>query len=411
MWTKFFLPFVFIVKAQAADAPATCYRFLLPESPATSASIVKSRPETWCYQQVSQPAMGLYIYNADGEEVRPELSILVEPDGVVTHGSLLAGEVTIHRIRSAQYNPFSVPLEEPLHITSISNFKAVELQNSATENLKFLMSQTPVYEDLAVQEGRSSASSRTKPWRGYWWSYKSGSLAGTSSSPLAKYDRFVAARTGSSPRAASWERTYHKYKGIWWEGHCNGWAASSVLRAQPHAKKDSRSGVSFSVSDIKGILAETDYCANVAFFGRRYNGRRGDNIKDINPGTFHRTLTYYIGNLGKPVAIDYRRDTAVDNHVISAYTMDVTKTGDNTYSVRTVLTVHKYDGSRSNNPGTAPSYTRTYSYNLRENTDGSLTGTWRSTNPDFLWVPLSPADCGSNNPRISHSRVAELLAL
>jgi hypothetical protein len=294
---------------------------------------------------------------------------------------------------------------------SVSNFRAIELQDSAIENLNFLMSQPPNFQDFAVSEGRFTEESNVKPWRGYWWPYKNQPLAGTSSAPLSKYDRFVKARTGISPGAASWERSHHVYSGIWWEGHCNGWAASSVLRKQPHSVTDSRSGVSFTVSDIKGILAETDYCANVAFFGRRYNGRRGDNIKDILPGTFHRTLTYYIGSLKKPVAMDYHRDPAVDNHVVSGYTMDITKTGANTFRVTAVLTVHKYDGSRANTPGTAPRYTRTYKYNLTQNSDGSLSGSWISTNPDFLWVPLSPADCGSNNARISHRRVAELLDL
>ena len=68
-------------------------------------------------------------------------------------------------------------------------------------------------------------------------------------------------RTETCPGAAAWESTNHRYQGTWWEGHCNGWAASSVLRVQPVAsKRDPCSGLVFSVSEQKGLLAERDLC-------------------------------------------------------------------------------------------------------------------------------------------------------
>jgi hypothetical protein len=394
-----------------ADTPATCYRFSMPDSPANSASLTRERAEVWCYQKISQPVVGTYIYNADSEVARPELSILIEPDGIMTHGSLLSGDLSVHRLKAAQFNPFSIPLKEPKFLPTIFVPHTEQFSESLQKNLNFLMSQPPLFEDFAIQEGESNQNASIKPWRGYWWPYKGQPLYGSSSSPLAKYDKFVKARTGSNPGARSWESANHSYSGTWWEGHCNGWAASSVLRRQPTSSKtDSASGVTFSVADIKGILAETDYCANVAFFGKRYRGS-SSNLYDISPGSFHRTLTYYIGSLGKPVAVDYRRDSAVDNHVISGYTTNISRTGSNTYAVTTVVRIHKYDGTRNTSPGTAPQYTRTYKYTLRESSDGSLSGSWRSTNPDFLWVPLSTGDCNSNNARIRHSRVQEILDL
>lgn len=400
------------INLKAEETPTRCYQFTLTESPANSRHTHQSpRKEVWCYQQLSSPSGVLYIYNADDKTVRPELSMLIDTFGFITHGSLLAGSLTTHKVDSKKFNPYSIPTEEPKGQPRVSPAHEAQIDSSAQENLKFLLSQSPSSIEFSLQEGTFSASTQILPWRGYWWPYKGAPLYGSSSSPLAKYDRFVRARTGRNPGAQSWESANHRFSGTWWEGHCNGWAASSVLRAEPRrSKTDPLSGVTFTVADQKGILSETDYCANVAFFGRRYRGRPGDNIRDIDPATFHRTLVYYIGQIGKPVSIDYRADSAVDNHVISGYRMTLTRIGSNTYSVTTVLKVHKYDGTRSQPPGVAPSYSRTYRYTLRETSTG-LVGSWRSLNPDFLWVPLSIADCGSNNPRVSHATVQQILNL
>jgi hypothetical protein len=394
-----------------ADNTATCYR-LPVSSPINDVHGSLNLFETWCYEKLTNPEGALYIYNSDSEEVKPELAMVIEADGVLTHASLLGGEVTVHKVRVNQFSPFSIPTEEPKNLKPVPDLNAVKNASSAQKVLSFLLSQKAGFEDFALQTGTFSASARILPWRGYWWPYKDKSLYGTTSSPLGKYDRYVQARTGTNPGARAWEDAHHFSTGIWWQGHCNGWAASAVLRREPRAPKtDSRSGVTFLVSDQKGLLAETDYCARVAFFGNRFRGNPGDDPKDINPALFHRVLLYYIGNLGKPVAIDYHADPAVDNHIISGYTMTITKTGTNTYAVTTKLRVHKYDNFRTGTPGIAPTYTRTYSYKLRENSDGSLSGVWTSANPDFLWVPLSLADCGSNNPRVSHDIVAEILNL
>lgn len=398
-----------------AENPPACYKFVFSENPEASTGIV-TRSEVWCYQRLSNPLGGLFIFNADGPEVKSELALLVEPDGVLTHSSLLNGEVSTHRVQTRQFNPFSVPLEEPQGITMMQVLPGDEaFFQSADEVLGLFLSQSIQIqvEDMTVKEGLWQASARTLPWRGYWWPHRNQPLSGSSSSPLAKYDRYVSARTGSSPRAVAWENANHRYTGVGWAGHCNGWAASSVLRKEPTiARRDATSGETFSVSDQKGLLAEIDYCSHVAFFGKRYRGRASDNIRDISPAVFHQTLKYYIGDLGKPVAMDYRRTTPVDNHIISGVSMDVKKTSTNTYSVKTTLTVHRYDKSRTNTPGVAPRYIRTYSYTLRENPNGNIvSGSWLSDNPDFLWVPLSPSDCSSNNPRLDGKRVEAILKM
>lgn len=399
------LLFLYALRAPAAsDGPSRCYRITLPDSAATEVS-PETRQEVWCYQKVTNPPEATYIYNADEGEVRPELSLIVENDGMLVHGSLAGGEITVHRVSSKAFNPFNIPLAEPSDAEALPENYAARLADSARANLTFLLSQpSSLTENFILEEGTVTVEATYQPWRGYWWPYKGLPMT----TPLSKYDRFVTARTGSNPGSRSYEASRHTYKGIWWEGHCNGWAASAILRAEPKsAKTDSRTGITFTVSDIKGLLAERDYCAKAAFFGKRNRG--GGPLNDIVPALFHKTITYYIGTLGKPVAVDYRNDSVVDNHIISGYTMNMERTGTNLYRVTVTARFHKYDGLRSNQPGTAPVYTRTYKYTLRTDASGApIGGSWISTNPDFIWVPLSSGSSCKHNPRVQSNWVDEI---
>ncbi|AZZ35400.1 hypothetical protein CIK05_00820 [Bdellovibrio sp. qaytius] len=392
-----------------ASASPACYSFSVPEGPEADA-IVVARQETWCYQQLNDATGTLFVFNADAMPIKPELSFTVDADGMMTHASMMQGRRTVHKVLAKEFNPFSIPYNEPKGLQAHApQFVDGDMMRSANEALRVLSTTRASVSTLAIEAGTFDENASIKPWRGYWWSYANRPLSNGSDSPMAKYDRFVKARTGTNPGSQSWENAHHTYHGINWEGHCNGWAASSVLRAEPKTSKtDSLSGVTFTVSDQKGLLSEVDYCVKLAFFGTRYRGP-GSNMYDINAATFHKTLLYYIGNLKKPVAMDYKQLEDVDNHVISGYNMKIKKTGPDTYSVVAKLRVHKYDKARSNDPGDAPMYTRTYSYRLREEADGTLSGSWTSGNPDFMWVPLATEDCGSNNPRMDHARMQEIL--
>ena len=413
---KFIKRFIVIIasvySAQVfADATPACYSFTVPEGPEAE-SVVVERKETWCYQQLAHPQGMLYVFNADTMPIKPELAFTVDSEGVMTHASLIQGQRSVHKVLAKEFNPFSIPYNEPKGIPALApqHIDAATL-SSANQALRVLSTSRAALTPMALEAGTFDADSDLKPWRGYWWAYNGRPLSNGANSPMAKYDRFVKARTGTNPGSQAWENSRHRYHGIVWEGHCNGWAASSVLRAEPKStKKDSVSGEEFTVSDLKGLLSETDYCVKLAFFGNRYRGSNS-NRYDINAATFHKTLQYYIGSLKKPVAMDYKQLEDVDNHVISGYNMKIKKTGTNTYSVITKLRVHKYDKSRSSVPGEAPIYTRTYSYRLREAADGALSGAWTSGNPDFLWVPLASEDCNSNNPKIDHATIQQILDL
>ncbi len=359
------------------------------------------RSEIWCYDQNSVTGE-TFIYNADSDLVKPELALLQDAKGFLIHGSLQSGKVTIHKVKANEINPFSIPLQEPANmpITQIEKQKSQLLNASAVATVA----------RFRLHKKNESLSSLTAaavlPWRGYWWPRKGDSMV----PPLVKYDAFVSARE-NNPEAAAWELSRHAYNGVNWVGHCNGWTASAILRSEPTiSRTDAASGVTFSVSDQKGLLAELDYCVNIAIFGNRNNGE--GNNGDIRPELFHKTVLYYIGSLRKPVVMDYRSGPSVDNHIASAYTMQVQQVSATQQIVTANMTFHGYDKVASNAVGIAPRYTRIYKYNLTTDSAGQITGgSWISGNPDFIWVPLSPARCRSNNQQLTSQWVSTILSM
>jgi len=381
-----------------------CYllRSDTPESKTDS----KARHELWCYQELSNLEDGLFIYNADLPFARPELALIMDAHGTITHGSLLGGKLTFHTITATQFNPFSIPLKEPTTLQSSNGLGA----SNASDVLALLMENRGISPfNFSLLRSPDRGSSAVLPWRGHWWPYKNRPLQ---RGPYARFDAFVTRKTGFNPGAVAWEDANHAYNGIWWEGHCNGWAAASILRAEPRfARADSSTGIVFSVSDQKAYLSGIDYCVNSAFFGERYRNSRS-NPRDILPHVFHKTLLYYLGALRKPVVLDYRADATVDNHVISGYRMQAVPIGQNLYQVTANLNVHKYDGKILDRPGIAPSYTRIYKYTLQTDNNGNpIGGKWLSPNPDFLWVPLSPRSCSSNNQNLKREWVNAIMSL
>lgn len=404
---SFFL--LFSATPSFATELARCYSFTSANLPDRSAEVAP-RTERWCYQKIDGSPGSVFVFNADQDRVRAELSLVRASDGTITHGSLLAGKVTLHNVRGHKFNPFTVPLEEPSAATALAPPATEEFSQSSREVLALLLlARSPQPTSTGVAPGKFSAGAARLPWRGFWWPNKNLPML----APLQKYDTFVQFHEGANPDSVSWETKNHKYRKIWWEGHCNGWAASSILRAEPSSPRtDSISGVTFSVSDQKGLLAEYDFCSTSVMFGRRYDGMRGQDINDIDPATFHKTLVYYIGSLRKPLGIDYHRDRVVDNHIVSGYTMEIVPTSPGWVQVTATLRVHRYDTKIVETPGMAPIYSREYKYDLELDDAGEIIGgKWISENPDFLWTPLSPARCKANNPQVREDMIQQILKL
>jgi hypothetical protein len=403
--------------AQVADA--VCYRLPARNTPNADLITRFSHTETWCYRALNDPAGATFIFRGDSDKIRPETSAIVESDGTLVHASNVGGTLTLHRLKS-RYNPLGIPLQPPVGLPRAPEAESQSLLSLSNQTLDVFRRLPVVNENLAASwaltgepVGTLSERSEVRPWRGFWWPYQSGRLHRGASSPLAKYDRFVRANSNEASSARAWEARNHGFVGVQWSGHCNGWAAAAMMRPEPRQPKhDPVSGVTFSVSDLKGILTEKDKCVETAFFGSRYDGIAGDDINDIYAADFHETLLYYIGKLHNPVAMDHMRGVGVQNQVISAYKMNITRLGADEFDVQTVVTIHRYDDGWSNRIGEAPTYQQRYRYKLWMDGEGAITASqWLSDNPDFLWAPLAPQACGFANSQLSEEWIAKIMAL
>jgi hypothetical protein len=378
-----------------------CFR--IPISGGPEAAGIFGKWERWCYRDHWSPVGSTFAYNADSEEAKPELAFIVETDRTLTHGSIVGGRFSVHKLKAIGFSPFSVPVEEP--------HPSLEEENPFARDERFLKSVERAEQLLAsahqpvasltikpgVFEGAVSPSSL--PFRGYLWKTRDLPLGPA----MQKLDAFARAR-GHKSNAFVWERDNHKYRGLSWSGHCNGWAASAVLREEPKKTRyDRLSGVTFSISDQKGLMAERDYCVSYSFYGRRFpNGI----LEDIDPGKFHQVVTYNIGILKRPVAADLLRTRPVMNNVFGAYKTTIRQTGPNAYDVITEIKDYYYDTSINELVGTAPSRQITYRYTLATDSSGNVkSGKWINTNPDFLWVPLSGARCSDENPYVTNAMI------
>ena len=414
IWLTLFL--ISIICRAEENPSAQCFLFRVPNNVAATHRSI-SKHEKWCYLTLFNPEETRIIFNANHESIRPELVVLINKDNTITHASLNAGNLSFHRVDAAEYNPFSIPLVPPTDRSPISISSNSQLLKSLHTFLYQLQTQNVMLEKMdwvgTSPSGQLTplASATRLPFRGYWWPYSSARLWTGSQSPLAKYDKFINARQGDSSGAQDWERTHHNYTGLKWEGHCNGWAASSILRFEPKSSiYDAKSGVTFSVSDLKGILAEKDNCVDFAFFGRRYTNSTSD-PNDIYPDVFHKTILYYLGRLRKPIVMDRMTYGAVENHVVSGYQLSMKKMSSSKYFVSMTLRIHGYDKSITNAPGAAPYYTKTYQYYLWFSPDGRIErGQWYSKNPDFLWVPLAFSQCAPTNPFVTEEWVESIMS-
>ena len=376
----------FTQRSQADQNPA-CFEFTMQNSAAREFP-AENKIETWCYKNLEN-SKKIFIYNADTNKILPELSMLVDENGVVTHGSLHAGKITFHKVKALDFNPFSVPTTAPKDRLPLAHLAGFLTSTTETEQLLESATNLKAENFSLTENSLSSARADKLPWRGFWWPRRNMPILG----PLSKYDRFVQTNSGSNPDMASWERLHHAFHGVNWSGHCNGWAAAAILRNEPRSQKiDSRSGVVFSVSDQKGIMSEADYCVSATSYGTRNNGQGGG----IRAEIFHKTLRYYIGNLRKPIAMDINPGVAVENNVASGYIMQIIPNGPNSFDVTTTVSMHRYDNLASNSPGIASSYTRVYKYLLHTDSAGNpISGSWLSSTPDFIWIPLAIGDCSN----------------
>ena len=398
-----------------ANVTSECYEVTSTDVP--DMDIMTSelpRTDIWCYRELEERPGARLVYNVDAYgRTKAELSAVVDADGTITHASLAAGKLSVHRVRG-DWNPTGIPLVPPMtakRVPEPMGLVALENDHGPSAALRVLVDEESIARGevftAELKEGEFASQASYLPWRSFWFAHASGRLHRGEDSPMAKYDRFVQRRIGESPGAVAWERRKHAPRDVKWAGHCNGWSAASILRPEPAVPvTDPFTGITFGVADQKGLWIESDWCPKSVQFGRRtWSGNDGD----VSPRDFHNAVTYYLGVIKKPMLMDLMANEVVENRVVSAYDMKVRKTGERTYKVTTTLTIHAYDKKPNELIGPAGVFKRTYRYTLSLDAEGKMTrGSWQSGHPDFLWVPMASDVCENRNPAIHEAWLDEI---
>ena len=286
--------------------------------------------------------------------------------------------------------------------------------------LAFLLSVAPA----ALFADSIKGEIKPAPWSGDWWSRKKGFLVkgwpGHTTSPMAKYDAYVAAITGKNPGAHAWESDTknHHYNpnAESWEGHCNGWSAAAVLSKEPTIAR-TRGGIVFETSDQKALLSEQYMNCYCTFHGNRYWGKDTDDRNDIYPDQFHRLLIENIASGKTAMVCDIESDRMVWNYPIYKFESEWS-TGwfdDHKLKVKTTC-YYVNDDVRPEHIG-CKWFAVKYTYNLYVDDKGNvISGEWtgdsKKNHPDFVWIPTSDAQVPANstleNPRLNPKYISNI---
>ena len=195
-------------------------------------------------------------------------------------------------------------------------------------------------------------------------------------------------------------------RSVGWYGHCNGWTAASIRHAEP-VKNVVRNGVTFTPADIKGLLAELYMHSDTEFLG-------GIDLV-INPGTFHVTLTNWLGRGDHPVGMETVPGKVVYNYPIYSYKAEIKEHSANLWEVK-LNALYAVNTGREMDKSPRLHKEKFFHYALDLNKDGKIVGGryYRdSARIDMLWTPLDPIQGGEKGNEVGnpHLKVKEVLSL
>ena len=400
-----------------------CYEFETTDLPDGSPINLEIKKEVWCYKPISHKYFKTLIFSYDLSGIAKNLGMLVGKDNKILFLDQLFGKLRVIEQNDISFSPYQIPIstgelknakrislnlseEENLAITKITN----QLLNSKRLNIS--PSIEKINDDLKDEE--VYLSDDKLPADGFWWPYRELPMAKPDDSPTRIYDHYVESKTGKNPGATEWELSHHSIQPVFWGGHCNGWVASTILHGFFEKSLILEAGnrsIVINPLQIQGMRVETSYCVKQAFYGRRYR-HIGDDLRDLAPDIFHKTIKYYLKELGKPIGIDRISNEVVDNSIYSGYKITVEKKGTNRYLVTANMRTHYYSYQLVYN--NKPSFSKEVKYQYFLNTDDNgaiIGGEWDvgSPNPDFLWVPVAQVNCGKENPNMDYQIVEEMI--
>lgn len=253
------------------------------------------------------------------------------------------------------------------------------------------------------------------PYSGYIYPDNEGGTA----YPLRKYD---AAFNGGRALAASherWDTTAFKEKakgllGVFgvkhtpdWYGHCNGWTSATIRHAEPQ-RNVKRNGVTFSPSDIKGLLAELYTYNEHIVLG-------GENQDPITAGAFHAIITNWIGRREHALGMEADPGKEKWNYPAYGYSATFAKQSDRRVEVN-MNVLYAIDSHDEWDESPLIDDVKFFHYMLELDEQGKIVGGrffHDSSHIDMLWVPVAPKKPGgpgneAGNPYLDVDNVLAL---
>lgn len=355
--------------------------------------------------------------------------------------------------------------------STVFPYKSIIKENDKAENLVDLPAKMIRNIQVMDEKKLTSASLKVSPWSDYYWPIYLGSLGNRYNdpnfiftewneafsyitqnpasmliknrmleylSPSEKYDYlFKMATNGLTQTNWSDGKIYFDENGTveTWMGLCHGWAAASMMMAEPKKSvtvQTNEGDLIFYPSDIKALStllwAKGEFATR--FIGGRCNQKdpatdsmnrpTDPDCLDNNPGTWHMTIVNQIGQFNRSFVMDATYDFQVWNQPVYGYSLKyynpisqlevsnlasaiVTRENykkDPRSKVRAATTkkivgikmIVKYvvENSPSKEEYQETNFrTVQYNYDLElDQNDNIIGGEWYSANhPDFLWVP------------------------
>jgi hypothetical protein len=241
---------------------------------------------------------------------------------------------------------------------------------------------------------RLGGESARKPWSGWWWpatSLVGGPHLFDSNGPLAKYDLYVARNGKDDPQTLQWEQSELRLDHFVWAGHCNGWAAASLLEEEPTIEREI-GPLTFTVGDQKGLLSAYHFADAAAWL-------HGSDEADVDPLDMHRRLVDWLGNRHRGFILTFRpfRDDEVWSYPVYRFELlmspDLDQPEVTNVSATLWLADNEVDASFV---GLQPwkGQPQTYEYRIFGPPDAPTGGEWRGTSadggfrrPSLIWYP------------------------
>lgn len=296
---------------------------------------------------------------------------------------------------------------------------AVSLKSNAT-------ARTSHHHAVNTIEGPQNAVADKQLWSGSWW--QTSAWHGTATPVtrtwadgglLEKYEQYAKLHGGRSG-AKRWETDHaNSFFMEAWHGHCNGWAAASLMFDEPKHSK-TIDGIHFSIADQKGLLTELAFGVGIDYYlGPTYR-RSSDNPLEPAPYDVHRAIVEHMGIHKRAMILDLDNNRELWNYPFYRY--QITESAADNDRVRVTLKLW-YAQATANNPNYVGLQDRTVTYRYYLSTDGNgniIDGPseWiaasnpNQTNPDYLWIPSMEAPSGyrrSHNPYLDADLIAQIV--